>query len=106
MALEIAKTANGIALPRAYARVRGFVFADKTTVRGHVDVFADAAAATAADAPATPGPGRANRPGRVRPVDNDVVDFVYDITPGAPNLYVQAYTALKATSAYTSARDV
>ena len=106
MALRLAKTSNGITLPAAYARVARFTFSGKTTVRGHVDVFANAAAAADADAPAAPGPGRGNRTARVRPVDGDEIDFVYDLTPGAGNLYQQAYAALKATSAYASAADV
>ena len=89
MAIKTATSFHGLPVPEAYIRIDRFVFTNKTSCRGYVEIYADEKAANAIPR---------------RPIDDTIIDFVYDFDSPL-SLHAQAYNALKARGDFPKAKD-
>lgn len=90
MALQLATTFHGLAVPEGYWRAERFVFTSKTACRAYMTLYASVEAANAVPR---------------RELDGTVVDFEYDFD-STDSLHAQAYTAAKAMPEFAGAVDV
>lgn len=100
MAISSDVSFAGVSIPNCYIRCSRPVFTSKTGCRVYVEVYASKDAATS-----SPGGKKAGDESK-SPVKSSVLDFTYDLSDSAANLYSQAYTALKLLPDYTGAKDV
>ena len=78
MAIQASINFRGLAIPAGYIRIERFVSTSKTSFRGHVEVYADAAAAAAIPR---------------EPLESSIINFEYDFNSPV-SLHGQAYAAM------------
>ena len=90
MAIKTKFDFRGLPVPEAYVRIDRFVFTNKTSCRGYVEIYASEEAAHAIPR---------------RQIDDTIIDFVYDFNSPI-SLHGQAYNALQERGDFPEAQGV